>query len=259
MIHWMTALLLLGGVVGFTGCSSVPELESPIVCEGNFHYHLQDVCVNDKGELFWTFTDTLAKTDSRGNLIATCSTEEEYAHLGGIVAKDGKLYVAVGFVRDWSIGSEKAEIFVYDEDTLELIERYPINETKSIDGITTTPNGFFVAGDRIDKGPNVEIFEFSPEFELLGKHILDTGVTDYGIQNTKNYGDGYLVSLYGSKLFELDKDFNFVAEYRADIPYGFIVLDSDRLLVATLFDIIQWEQYRARLDEVSKSNFAKVR
>lgn len=49
MIHWMTALLLLGGVVGFTGCSSVPELESPIVCEGNFHYHLQDVCVNDKG------------------------------------------------------------------------------------------------------------------------------------------------------------------------------------------------------------------
>ena len=160
MSHWMTALLLLGGVVGFTGCSFVPELESPIVCEGNFHYHLQDVCVNDKGELFWTFTDTLAKTDSRGNLIATCSTEEEYAHLGGIVAKDGKLYVAVGFVRDWSIGSEKAEIFVYDEDTLELIERYPINETKSIDGITTTPNGFFVAGDRIDKGPNVEIFEF---------------------------------------------------------------------------------------------------
>ena len=118
---------------------------------------------------------------------------------------------------------------------------------------------FFVAGDRIDKGPNVEIFEFSPEFKLLGKHILDTGVTDYGIQNAKNYGDGYLVSLYGSKLIELDKDFNFVAEYRADIPYGFIVLDSDRLLVATLFDIIQWEQYRARLDEVSKSNFAKVR
>ena len=55
MIHWMTALLLLGGVVGFTGCSFVPELESPIVCEGNFHYHLQDVCVNDKGGVVLDF------------------------------------------------------------------------------------------------------------------------------------------------------------------------------------------------------------
>ncbi|MEO6807662.1 MAG: hypothetical protein ABI353_00925, partial [Isosphaeraceae bacterium] len=63
-----------------------------IQCEGVYPQHLQGVCIDEKGSIYWSFTDVLVKTDLVGKRIAKAPVA---SHHGDLCYLDGRLYVAV--------------------------------------------------------------------------------------------------------------------------------------------------------------------
>ena len=47
----------------------------PVTCEGAYSNHLQGVCTDGKGTIYWSFTTKLVKTDAGGKVIGTARSD----------------------------------------------------------------------------------------------------------------------------------------------------------------------------------------
>ena len=112
------------------GCvSSRLEAREPISgvkCEGTYKYHLQGVCTNGTDAIYWSFTDTLVKTDSSGKVTKKIAVGN---HHGDLCHADGKIYVAVNFGK-FNDPEKQADswVYVYDADSLEVIAKHNVPE-----------------------------------------------------------------------------------------------------------------------------------
>ena len=67
-------------------------------CDGVYPHHLQGVCQDTDGNLYWSFTTTLVKTDSEGQVLKKLEVAN---HHGDLCYVDGRLFVASGRRQTW--------------------------------------------------------------------------------------------------------------------------------------------------------------
>ncbi len=219
-----------------------------ITCEGTYPQHLQDLCRGADGSLYWSFTNRLIKTDAGGNFLCGIAVP---GHHGGLTIRDGLLYVSVCYITDWSKGADYSEILVYRPEDLAFVKKYPFSDAKGIDGIVNTPAGFAVAPDFNDPEAEVNwVYEYTSDFELIARHAVPTGPTYAGVQSIKATENGYLLGCYDNRFALVDEQFKLVKLYDFDAGCGFLVEENGTILVARHFDVVQWERYRAKLQEV---------
>ncbi|MBT4694520.1 MAG: hypothetical protein HOB73_14370, partial [Planctomycetaceae bacterium] len=65
-----------------------------MACEGRYKHHLQGVCRDGQGSLFWSFTTALVKSDAEGKVVKKI---EVASHHGDLCHVAGRIYVAVNY------------------------------------------------------------------------------------------------------------------------------------------------------------------
>ena len=86
-----------------------------IFCEAkNFPGHVQGITADATG-IYWSFYDTIVKTDYKGKTLLTTKIPR---HAGDLCAADGKVYVSVTYYDKKMIDAEGGTgwVFVYDRD-----------------------------------------------------------------------------------------------------------------------------------------------
>ena len=90
-----------------------------VKCEGDYKYHLQGVCTNERDAVFWSFTTDLVKTDRRGRVQKKVAVAN---HHGDLCFSDGKPYITVNLDRFNNPNSNADSwVCVYKADTLKLL------------------------------------------------------------------------------------------------------------------------------------------
>lgn len=105
------SILLVGGA-GRESWAQSRKIES-VYCDGYYKQHLQGVCTDNKGNIYWSWTDRIVKTNSEGKLLAEVQAP---SHQGDLCYKDGKIYVAVNLGKfNEPAGKADSWIYVYQE------------------------------------------------------------------------------------------------------------------------------------------------
>lgn len=147
-------------------------------------YHLQGIAADETG-IYWSFTDTLIKTDYKGKVLK--ETKLPGLHGGDLAIADGDIFVAV-IVRDHkhiaANNNCRSAIFQYDRE-LKLKKKYPLPIKDGIDGIAFYKNRFYVApGAAKTPKKTVSVFLYDRNIKLLKKFTVTTPtMKKYGAQN----------------------------------------------------------------------------
>ena len=97
---------------------------SPIVCEGTYSGHLQGVAAQGDEYIFWSFTNTLVKTDMQGKILVKVKVD---SHSGDLCIHENKIYAAVNLGKfNQEPGIADSWIYVYDSKNLGLQSRHNI-------------------------------------------------------------------------------------------------------------------------------------
>ena len=177
----------------------MPDIDK-VELEGEYSGHLQDVCRDRAGFLYWAHTSCILKTDTRGKVLVKAAVE---GHNAGCEVKDGVLYVAVCLMQSKTGGKTtpecKVQVNEYDATTLALKSKHvlPINDRAG--SLAILPDGSFVVGclRPQDISPTqVRLHHLSRDFKLLKSVVLDNVAVKLGIETIK-YRDGELfLSMY---------------------------------------------------------------
>ena len=148
----------------------------PIRCEGMYPHHLQGVCQDPDGNLYWSFTTTLVKTDSMGQVL---KKREVANHHGDLCYVEGRLFVAVNYGQfNNPLGQAKNEIVVYQAETLQEQARYKIPQVKyGAGGIAHHDGKFIVVGGLPSGVEQNYLYEYNASFIFQKRHVLDSGWT----------------------------------------------------------------------------------
>lgn len=205
------------------GCNAklIIQTSADVVCEGVYSLHLQGVDINERGEYFWSYTSTIVKTDSKGNVLKTRAVAD---HHGDLVCWDGKIYVTSAIIHNYDVGAESTRLCIYNQSDLTFVKGFVLSGANGFDGITRTPNGFLIAAEPqpVLDATQSDLIEYDNDFNIIARHTIITPPVYWGAQNIAQYGDGYLVSYYGDYVYQLDKNFNVVNIYKSCACYGLI-------------------------------------
>ncbi|MBO4620011.1 MAG: DUF4838 domain-containing protein [Victivallales bacterium] len=165
-----------------------------IECEANgFSGHLQGIAADVTG-IYWSFYDTIVKTDYQGRTLARIPVPR---HSGDLCVHDGKVYVSVIYYDREMIKNEGSTgwVYVYDRD-LKFLSKVALSDTPRPDGIAFLDGKFYIAGDDFGEAPHplntISVYDEGLRFER--KITVDIGVpTQYGAQ-TLNAVDGKLLA-----------------------------------------------------------------
>ena len=223
--------------------------------------HMQGF-VSDGEHFYWSFTDSLVKTNRRGTVIAqipVCG-----GHLGDITYYNNCIYGSVmgnalkgNRWDDWT----SFEIKVYDSRSLACINVIRLDECYrmfaekedgfvGIDGITMKPKddgegvNMLVAcalADGVEYDRQI-MLEYTLDGTLVKKHYVKTGNTRFGIQNLdRDPKTGhYWFTTYGAAqsyqnpnfLMHASENFELIEEFLFCTPYGFQALGDGRYYVS---------------------------
>lgn len=220
--------------------------------------HLQGFAADkESGRMYWSFTETLVKTDLEGNKLGQVGLSD--GHLGDVACYDGKIYGSMlgtplpGHAwNDWT----GFYLMVFDTD-LNLLEKVELPEFQSwydsvgdstanpygingLDGVTVglDPNGepklMIAAGIQDDEKNTHQVIV---QYSLDGNYTYETcyamkiGSSPFGVQNlTYDWDTGhYWMSTYGAEksyhaqecLFEVDRDLTTVlGRWNYSTAYG---------------------------------------
>lgn len=221
--------------------------------------HLQGFDVDrESGRMYWSFTETLVKTDLEGNQLGQVELSD--GHLGDVVYYDGKIYGSMlgtplpGHAwNDWS----GFYLMVFDTD-LKLLEKVELPHfqawydsigdleanpygVEGLDGVTVglDPSGepklMVAAGIRDDENDTHQLIV---QYSLDGKYTyetcypIETGSSPFGVQNLAYDWDTghYWMTTYGAEksyhaqecLFEVDADLStMLGRWNYPTAYGF--------------------------------------
>ncbi|MBA63181.1 MAG: hypothetical protein CMJ76_12555 [Planctomycetaceae bacterium] len=202
-----------------------------IRCEGVYPHHLQGVCQDADGNLYWSFTTTLVKTDFQGKVLKKIKVA---SHHGDLCYVDGRLFVAVNYGQfNNPAGNANNEIVVYQAGTLQEQARYKIPQVKyGAGGIAYHAGKFIVVGGLPNGVEENYLYEYNESFIFQKRHVLDSGWTRLGIQAAA-FADGvWWFGCYGNILLKASPDFEMLGRYRFDCGYGIEQARGGGLLTA---------------------------
>ena len=213
---------------------AVLPAEGTIVSEGVFAGHLQGICVDDEQAIYWSWTDQLVKTDSQGKIIYQIPVDN---HHGDLCYHDGKVYVAVNLGKfNQPAGQADSWVYVYDANTLEEVDRHPVQEVVHGAGGMVFHNGkFFIVGGLV---PGIEenyLYEYTMDFEFVQRHALKSGYTLMGIQTVEYDNGNWWFGCYGEPtvLLQANEQLEIVSRSNFDASLGIASLRGDKMMIGT--------------------------
>ena len=168
-----------------------------IESEGDYPPHLQGVCTDGKS-IWWSHTVELVRTDLKGHVLAHAKGLK--SHHGDLCVADGTVYVAVNHGKFNTEDKADSWVYAYRGDDLSFIRRWQVPELcHGAGGMTFKDGHFFVIGGLPDTHDRNYVYEYTPEFKFVKRHVLESGWTNLGIQ-TVDYSDGkFYFGCYGGK------------------------------------------------------------
>lgn len=215
--------------------SAAPTTAGEVVCEGTYSSHLQGMCSDGKGHLYWSFTRDLIKTDMRGKRLKHISVR---SHHGDLAYHDGKLYVAVNYGKfNEEPGQADSWIIVYDADDLSLVSKHKAPElVHGAGGMAYHEGRFIVVGGLPKTHKRNYLYEYGTDLKFVRRHVLPSGYTLLGIQAAAHAYGHWWFGCYGGKLLKADDKLKLVGKYDFDGSYGMVPLGKERFLVGRCFD-----------------------
>ena len=203
-----------------------------VVCEGHYRHHLQGVCQGKDGQLFWSFTSTLVKTDATGKRTLQIEVPN---HHGDICFRDDKVYVAVNFGSfNHPEGMSDNWIYVYRSSDLKLLERKEIPQVKhGAGGVAYDGKRFIVVGGLPDGIEENYVYEYDSQLEFVKRHVITSGYTRLGIQTATFADDTWWFGCYGGVVLKTDASFKMAGRYNFDCGYGIESIGEGNFLVAS--------------------------
>lgn len=167
-----------------------------IACEGDCLYHLQGVA-SDGNALYWSFTDTIVKTDRGGKLIRRIPSDD---HSGDLCVVSGKVYVAVNLGKFNTEDGADSWVYRYDAETLSFEKKWKVPELRhGAGGMTFADGDFYVIGGLPPDHMANYVYRYTPEFKFVDRYVLMTGYTGLGIQTAHFFGNQFYFGCYGGK------------------------------------------------------------
>jgi len=223
-------LLLFAAAVLVAASTASSAAAAPITSEGLFPRHLQGVCRAPAGELYWSWTDAIAKTDAEGRLLARVPADN---HQGDLCYHEGRVYVAVNLGRfNRPPGEEDSWVYVFDGESLELLEKHPVPElVHGAGGIACDGERFIVVGGLPPETEENYLYEYDLEFRFVQRHVLPTGYTRLGIQTAAWAHGSWWFGCYGRALLRTDTEFRLTGQWEFDAALGIEEAPDGRFLV----------------------------
>ena len=170
-----------------------------IVCEkSDFSGHLQGIAADANG-IYWSFYDTVVKTDYAGRIIASVKAPR---HAGGLCIADDRICVPIILYDRKDIKREGGTgwVYFYGRD-LKFLSKTALPDIPRPGSMTFHDGKFYIAGDDFGKAPHPvnPIYICDRELKPERKVIVDIGnPTRYGAQ-TLNVADGKILAAFYAK------------------------------------------------------------
>ncbi|RCS54924.1 hypothetical protein DTL42_03420 [Bremerella cremea] len=201
-------------------------------CPGTYRGHLQGVCCNRQGDVYWSFTDRLVKTDTEGEILAAVDAP---SHQGDLCYHDGKLYVAVNLGQfNKPAGEADSWVFVYDAETLAEIAKHQVPEVvHGAGGIDFHGGHFFVVGGLPPGTDENYAYQYDTDFKFVQRHVIASGYTLMGIQTAAFHDGHWWFGCYGkpAELLRTSSDFKDVKRWPYDAALGIVGVGPGKFLI----------------------------
>lgn len=231
-MHWLiVSCLVCSGLVD-TSQRKQTSANRSTPCAGRYWHHLQGICTDTNGNIYWSFTTTLVKTDRSGKVLKKVPVAN---HHGDLCFHGGKVYVAVNLgAFNRPAGKANSWVYVYDADSLKETARYKTPEVVHGAGGIGFRNGRFVVIGGLPPGVKENYaYEYDAGFKYRKRHVIKSGHTLMGIQ-TATFHDGYWwFGCYGKPqiLLKTDAKFRLVGKYEFNCSLGIVGVAKGRFLV----------------------------
>ena len=230
------ALLLGASFCFLLGGSNLAEewvQHAPIECEGDYAHHLQGVATDGEGAFFWSFTTRIVRTDAKGKVQVSVEAEN---HQGDLCYHDGRVYVAVNLGRfNDPEGNADSWIYVFDPETLQLLEKHAVPEVvHGAGGMDVRDGHFFVVGGLPDGVEENPVYEYDEQFRFVKEHIIASGWTRLGIQTAAWHDGAWWFGCYGTPaiLLTTDGEFEMQGRHEFNASLGIVGIAPGKFLVA---------------------------
>lgn len=223
---FLVAVMLFAGF-----CRAEERVHSP----SGFKGHLQGIVCDSSGNIFWSYTTVLLKTDKQGKELARVDVP---THYGDLTLHDDRVYVAVNLGKfNREPGEADSWVYVHDAKTLELISKHAVPEAvHGAGGMEWHDNRFFVVGGLPATHEQNYVYEYDAEFKFIKRHVIESGQTLLGIQTVCRGSDGvWWFGCYGKPAVVLrtDDSFKLLGKHKFDAAVGiYRTQDSQVMLVA---------------------------
>ncbi|WP_233200120.1 hypothetical protein [Blastopirellula marina] len=225
----------LGSLSTSAWAAEASDAEVPfarITCDGRYPGHLQGICIDDAGHLYWPFTTELVKTDAQGKIVKKIPVA---SHHGDLCFADGKIYVAVNLGQfNKPAGSADSWVYVYDAETLKELDRVATPEVvHGAGGMSVRDGRFYVVGGLPPEVEENYVYEYDGNLKFSRRHVIDSKYTLMGIQSA-NYHDGcWWFGCYGkpAELIKTDDDFQMLGRWKYDCSLGVVGIAPGKFLI----------------------------
>jgi len=121
----------------------------------------------------------------------------------------------------WDRPSNNSRVYVYDAESLKLLEMKPVPEaTYGAGGIEYHDGRFYIVGGADPKAEENFIYVYDKDFRYVATHTLPSGHTDLGVQTIAYYEGAFWLGCYGNILLKVDDSLKIVGRYPVDCGYG---------------------------------------
>lgn len=225
-------LCLMIGVVLTPSVAPAADVRA-VTCEGTYPFHLQGVCTDEQGAIFWCFTTVLVKTDRNGKVARQVDVVN---HHGDLCFHDGKIYVAVNLGKfNDPQGNADSWVYVYDANDLSPLAKHRTPEVfHGAGGIAFRGGRFLVVGGLPDDVQENYAYEYDINFRFVKKYTLAGGHTHLGIQTAAFAEECWWFGCYGDPkiLLKADASLQTVERFEFDCSLGIVPAGGGTFLVA---------------------------
>ncbi|HOZ46341.1 MAG TPA: hypothetical protein PLO37_11895 [Candidatus Hydrogenedentes bacterium] len=199
-----------------------PAFAQEIRCPGAYGGHLQGVAADANGNIYWSFTLALVKTDAQGKLLKKTTVP---AHHGDLWTDGNTVYAAVNHpAPSGGPGARDSYICAYRTDDLSLLWKKAIPEVvHGAGGIAMRDGHFFVVSGRLLKSQDEnDIYEYDADGVFIKRHVLESGHTHLGIQTMAYADDAWWFGCYGDppETLRASEDLTFQQRFAYDCTLG---------------------------------------
>lgn len=206
---------------------------APIECEGDYRHHLQGVGIGAKGNIYWSFTTTLVKTDATGKRLKQIEVPN---HHGDLCVTGNRVYVAVNLGPfNHPEGKADSWVYLYDSDLNLLSKKQTPQVIYGAGGMDHRDGRFYVIGGLPASHEQNYVYEYDADFTFIKRHDIPSGQTHLGIQSAAYIDDQWWFGCYGTPkvMLKTDAEFKLLGKYKFDCAYGIAARPDSEILVAT--------------------------